>query len=619
MRRVVLSVTVLVALVGGTTSAASAADPNSSPAPVVGPATKGKKVCSLADDRLTEISGMAATSSGYAVVNNGSGLDSHRKIFLLDSKCAVSKAVTFSGNGARDPEDLAAAKDGTLWVADTGDSAKNRETIALWKLAKGSNTPVVYRLSYPDGKHDAGALILAADGTPVIVTKDAAAPKLYSPVGALQANKTVKLQKVGTFSLPKTTTSNPLAAAGRLVVTGGAVSPNGSKVTLRTYSDAVEFDVTNGNLVESIVKGVPRVTPLPDEPRGEAITYSTDGAAFLTVSETAQATDGTKPTILRYTPAVASATKSPTTVKEGAVSKSSGPSWFNKLSLTDITYIIGVVGVIGLLLVGVGVFGILRARRRPPEEDAAAKSGSGAESSGGAAAGGRADERPTATITPVREEPPYGRDPSVWDRPAGYDEYASPASGQGGYQGQQQYAGAGGSAGSGGTYRSSGASNAPGQAGTRGPGGPASSGGSRGSGGEYRSGGHGATGDSGGTYRSGGAAGAGGSARQATSGGSRGPAGPGGEYHSGGSYRSDSESFPSGVDYQSGTPGRQYQPAGRGADRPTGYPDRGGVYGEGSAGGAVYGQEEPHTGNGYRQRGSSSDYDYADPDPRARY
>jgi hypothetical protein len=599
MRRVVLSVTVLVALVGGTTSAASAADPNSSPSPVVGPETKGKKVCSIADDRLTEISGMVATGSGYAVVNNGSGLDSHKKIFVLDGKCAVSKAVSFSGNGARDPEDLAVAKDGTLWVADIGDSDKSRDTIALWKLAKGSSSPVIYRLSYPDGKHDAGALVIGANGTPIIVTKDATTPRLYSPVGALQASKTVRLQKVGTFTLPKTTTSNPLAAPGRLVVTGGAVSPDGSKVTLRTYADAVEFDVTNGNLVESIVKGVPRVTPLPDEPRGEAITYSADGATFLTVSQTAQATDGSKPTILRYTPVVPVASKSPATVKEGTVSKASGPSWFNKLSLTDITYIIGAIGVIGLLLVGVGVFGILRARRRPPEEDMVARSG--------AAADGEPDGRAAEVVTLPRDEAPYGQDPSVWG-PAGYDEYA-PGSGQAG-QGQQQYAGAGGSAGSGGTYRSSaavGSAVPPGQAGTRGP---ASSGGS---GPEYRSGG---SAGSGGTYRSGGAAGTGGPAGPAGSGGSRGPAGTGGEYRSGGAYRPDGGSHSSGEDYQAGA-GRQYQPAGRGTDRPAGYPDRGGVYG-GGGGGAGYGQEEPRTGDGY-QRGPSYDYDYADPDPRARY
>jgi hypothetical protein len=591
MRRVVLSVTIAVAFVGGTASAASAADPNTSPSPVVGPATKGKKACGFADDRLTEISGMVATGSGYTVVNNGSGLDSHKKIFILDSKCAVSKTVGFSGNGANDPEDLAVAKDGTLWVADIGDGDKSRDTIALWKLAKGSTTPVIYRLSYPDGRHDAGALVMGTNGTPVIVTKDATTPRLYSPVGALQTGKTVKLQKVGTFTLPKTTTSNPLAAVGRLVVTGGAVSPDGSKVTLRTYADAIEFDVSNGNLVDSIVKGVPRITPLPDEPRGEAITYSADGTTFLTVSQTAQATDGSKPTVLRYTPVAPAASKSPATVKEGTVSKASGPSWFNRLSLTDITYIIGAIGVIGLLLVGVGVFGIVRARRRPPVDEVAAGSG--------AAPDGAPVGRATAMVTLPREEAPYGQDPSVWG-PAGYDEYAPPGSGQAGHQ---QYAGAGGSAGSGGTYRSSGSAVPPGQAGVRDP---ASSGGSRGSGGEYRSGG------SGGTYRSGGVAGSGGPAGPAGSDGSRGPAASGGDYRSGGSYRSGGGSHSSGADYEAGPAGRQYRPTGRGTDRPAGYPDRGGVYGGG------YDQEEPRTGDGY-QRGQSYDYDYADPDPRARY
>src|SRR3712207_6972861 len=54
----------------------------------------------------------------------------------------------------------------------------------------------------------------------------------------------------------------------------------GGKVVLRTYSDALEWDVSGGDVLAALT-GKPRVTPLPDEPFGEAITYSRDGKSLL--------------------------------------------------------------------------------------------------------------------------------------------------------------------------------------------------------------------------------------------------------------------------------------------------------------------------------------------------
>ncbi len=58
------------------------------------------------------------------------------------------------------------------------------------------------------------------------------------------------------------------------MITGAAVSPDRSRVVLRTYAEAYEWDVTDGDVVKAITSGVPRVTPLPDEPQGEAIAYT---------------------------------------------------------------------------------------------------------------------------------------------------------------------------------------------------------------------------------------------------------------------------------------------------------------------------------------------------------
>ncbi|RKR91135.1 hypothetical protein BDK92_5526 [Micromonospora pisi] len=299
------------ALLGSTATASYAAPPNQRPAVSTAVVTtvaraEPTEVCTIGDDRLVEISGLATTDDGYVAVNDSADLESRRKIFFLDQRCRVTRTVSYPSL-PRDTEDMAVARDGTIWIADIGDNDRDRTTVGFWRLAKGAKSPVPYRFSYPDGPHDAEALLLDGDGTPIIVTKDPGLPRLYTPEQPPRAGATVPLRKVGQFNLPVTRTSNPWSALGRLVVTGGATAPDGSRVVLRTYADAIEFDVTDGKVAEAVTTGTPRITPLPDEPQGESITYSRDGDSFLTVSETVDQPSSTKATILRYTPTPRSA------------------------------------------------------------------------------------------------------------------------------------------------------------------------------------------------------------------------------------------------------------------------------------------------------------------------
>src|SRR3982751_3343255 len=101
------------------------------------------EVCHVDDKRLTELSGLAATPTGYVVVNDGADEASHRKIFYLDRKCAVVRTVSYPSR-PRDTEDLALAADGTLWVGDIGDNGLDRSSIALWRAAPGARTAALY-------------------------------------------------------------------------------------------------------------------------------------------------------------------------------------------------------------------------------------------------------------------------------------------------------------------------------------------------------------------------------------------------------------------------------------------------------------------------------------------
>jgi hypothetical protein len=264
------------------------------PGPAIAAAHDGpRRVCRIGDDRLVELSGLVATPSGYVVVNDGSDDKARRRIFFLDRDCSVTRTVAYPSR-PRDTEDLALAPDGTLWVADIGDNDLKRTTIGLWKLAPGSRSPQLYRLAYPDGPHDAEALLFTSAGTPVVVTKTVATAGVYVPDSPLRAGRTAVLRRAGAVAVPLTGTSNPFSLPGRLVITGGAVSPDGRRAVVRTYADAFEFDVPDGDVVRALTSGTPTAIALPDEPQGESVTYSADGTALLTVSE------GAKPDLLSY-------------------------------------------------------------------------------------------------------------------------------------------------------------------------------------------------------------------------------------------------------------------------------------------------------------------------------
>ncbi|MGC5050772.1 hypothetical protein ACLQ2S_04870 [Micromonospora sp. DT48] len=384
MLRTVSSVTAALGLVGATVAVAGAAlvAPGSPakaassvvaapPHAVVGPpiTAAGKKQCSITDPRLRELSGLVVTKNGYIVVNDSSEQENRKRVFYLNKDCDVVREVPYSGGGPYDTEDLAVSPDGkTLWIADTGDNVTSRERrkqVAVWSMPiSGRSQPKLHRLSYPDNKpRDAEALLIGADKMPLIITKvTAGKAEIFTPDGPLKTGDTepVPMKKVGDVELPRTDTENPLSTFGRVAITGAARSPDGSRVVLRTYADAFEYDVENGDIVAAITTGTPRVTALAD-PFGEAIAYSTDGKTFLTVSDAGHLEDDDPVNILSYTPS----TEGPKNLASDPGEGKAGQSFLDDLNPTDIMYLIAGVGVIGALLVGAGIFGILRARKRP--------------------------------------------------------------------------------------------------------------------------------------------------------------------------------------------------------------------------------------------------------------
>ncbi|WP_208544423.1 hypothetical protein [Saccharomonospora piscinae] len=236
--------------------------------------------CTIGDPALAELSGLAVDDHGVYAVNDGG---TRVEVVVLGNDCETRDVLT-APTDPYDVEDLALGPDGTLWLGDTGDNLRRRETVALHALAR-DGTSQLYRLTYPDGAQDAEALIMAGDGTPYIVTKNVLGNAgVYRPAAPLREPGPTPLERVGTVPLtPTDTQGGPAGVVGTVTVTGAALSADGGVVALRTYTDAYLYPVVGHDIAEALRQEPVRV-PLPDEPQGEAIAFTGDGA-LLTAGE----------------------------------------------------------------------------------------------------------------------------------------------------------------------------------------------------------------------------------------------------------------------------------------------------------------------------------------------
>ena len=477
----------------GAATPVTAATPLPTPVP---PPVAPSTVCTVSLSAALQITGLVATTNGFVVIDGKNNTWGNR-VAYLDKTCGrVGSSQSYPNGTAVDPQDLAVDSKGTLWIADTGDQpvTPQRQTIALFKVTS-KNAMTRYRFAYPDGPHNTEALLLNGNGAPIFITKAISGPAtIFTYSGTLTTDKTTQLTKVGQFTPEQTGTSNKLGNRGpaQNEITGGANSPDGKKVALRTLTDAYEWDVTNGDVVGAITKGKPRITPMPNEEQGYAIAYTTDGKSFLTVSDVSSATP-----ILKYTPSAplsAAAAKKAAAAAAGPHKPGALRAWFNKLTFSQLMWLLAGVAAIGFVLLLVGVFGIRRARKGFAAEAARAdKSGADADGSaqasgsgGGSGVYGAPRSGPSSGPTSATSS---GDEYRPDDRSS--DPYAAPSSPPfppaGGVYGGGQY--------SGGQYSGGAAPGRPGPAGPR-PGGPGPDGqGGVYGGGQYGGGSYGAPAD----------------------------------------------------------------------------------------------------------------------------
>jgi hypothetical protein len=238
-------------------------------------AAEPETVCRFSDDRLVEISGMARSQIHPNVLwlHNDSSYGPY--LYAVDeTNCTTLARIEIKGIDARDLEDIASGVDPAgrpvLWLGDIGDNRDSWPFVWVHRIREPAELvdQVVrartYRFTYPDGSHDAEALMAdPTSGQLWVVTKKLARGTMYALPDPLRPKRL--------------NTALPLGQVGALV-TGGAVSPDGTRYVLRDYVNAIIYEFP------PIGTELARID-LPLQPQGEAVTWTADGSALLITSE----------------------------------------------------------------------------------------------------------------------------------------------------------------------------------------------------------------------------------------------------------------------------------------------------------------------------------------------
>ena len=254
----------------------------------------GESRCALADPRIDESSGIAASSWSDEVVFTANDSGDAARFFAVNTRTCATRA-THPVTGAKnvDWEDMArgVAADGApvVWLADIGDNRRKRRGVVVYEVAEpgaGATGALPIRsrwtLTYPDGAHDAETLIVDPEtGRPVIVTKDTAGgnSRAYR-VRASGSGVLEPLTALDVRALPGGGLASPAWS-----LTAGATSPDRRRVVLRSYFSAWVWTTSPGEPLAATLARPPERLNLPVGGQAEALSFTRDGGGLWATAE----------------------------------------------------------------------------------------------------------------------------------------------------------------------------------------------------------------------------------------------------------------------------------------------------------------------------------------------
>ncbi|MGH3412890.1 MAG: hypothetical protein ACRDPH_07410 [Marmoricola sp.] len=256
--------TVAAALVLALVGAGPAANHHADPA--------GRIVCRIHDPRITEASSLVDLGR-WMVTADDSG--SGPVLYLLDARTGRTVGTTTYADAVTDVEALAPAGHREVWVGDIGDNTRSRPAVSVYRAPVGPGHRTVraprFDLTYPDGSHDAEALV-ADRGRLFVVTKAFLGAAVYNAPRQLSTTHPNRMRRV---------------ADAPPIVTDAALLPDHRHALLRNYAEATVVTFPGMRRVGSF--------PLPRERQGEAVSVGRQGRVRVT-------SEGTHPAVISVAP-----------------------------------------------------------------------------------------------------------------------------------------------------------------------------------------------------------------------------------------------------------------------------------------------------------------------------
>lgn len=238
---------------------------------------------------LRESSGVVTSSTMRGVLYTFNDSGNPPDIFATDSSGRAMGRWRVPGLRNRDWEAMARGPcpaGSCLYIGDIGDNGEKEPHVTIYRLRepatflrfRGAADPAPLdldslRYRYPDGPRDAEAMWVDRSGSIFVVTKGRSdSVRLFRiPAAGFTGGTIVTAELVQELPIV------PLVRLGRMV-TDAALSPNGTRVAIRTYSEIYLFPVLGagrlGAPVSCNVAGLER--------QGEGVTWLDDRRLLLT-------------------------------------------------------------------------------------------------------------------------------------------------------------------------------------------------------------------------------------------------------------------------------------------------------------------------------------------------
>ena len=245
-----------------------------------------------------ESSGIAAATSpgNFFVVDDGTGAD---QIAAVRSDGSLVAKIGVSGMSAGNAEALAAGPCGDragrcLYIGDVGDNGLQRDHITIYRISEPSLSPAPkepvpaakWDYTYPDGQHDSEALMVAADGSLIVVTKSA----IDKTTGKVPPHRIYRadpgggeLTFVSSFTPPEPSRRLQSLFTGTVVTDANYAR---GRVLLLTYDEVIEYLAPTATADPTNFPSWPHhELPAPAMIQSEGITADISGCGYEVTSE----------------------------------------------------------------------------------------------------------------------------------------------------------------------------------------------------------------------------------------------------------------------------------------------------------------------------------------------